>query len=49
MLQSADCTTCALPSFSDWIADTPGGETDHSGSRPSCFRNPPDIVEMSGE
>ena len=46
---SADCTTCAEPSFSAASAETPGGETDHSGSRPSALRNPPDIVEMSGE
>jgi len=33
----------------DAIAEKPGGGTDHSGSRPSAFRNPPDIAEMSGE
>jgi hypothetical protein len=45
----ADCTTCAEPSSSAASADTPGLATDHSGSRPSALRNPPDIVEMSGE
>jgi hypothetical protein len=45
----ADCTTCADPSFNAASAETPGGETDHSGSRPSALRKPPDIVEMSGE
>ena len=46
---SADCATCAEPSLSASIADMPGGETDHCGSRPSASRNPPDMVEMSGE
>ena len=30
-------------------SETPGGDTDHSASRPSSRRNPPDMVEISGE
>ena len=30
-------------------AVNPGDAIDHCASRPSAFRNPPDIVEISGE
>ena len=46
---SADCTTWALLSFKAAMADTPGGETDHSASSPSSARNPPAMVAISGE
>src|SRR3990172_3728182 len=48
-LLTSECTTAADPSFKAAIAETPGGEIDHAGSRPSALRNPPDMVEMSGE
>jgi hypothetical protein len=35
--------------FHALTAETPGGETVHSASKPSAFRKPPAITEMSGE
>src|SRR3546814_15460313 len=46
---SADCTTWALPSRSSPMAETTGGATDPSGTRPTYRRKQTDIVEMSAD